>query len=89
MSPTLRFVLRVQVPEQLDAETAAEIAGSAEPHDRTIADKVERWLGGALERTADELNDHLPDGWYTRVDGRLQPRDCERDELERLADQLP
>jgi len=89
MSATIRFVLRVELPGELDSETAAEIAGSAEPHDRTIADKVERWLGGALERTADELNDHLPEGWYARVDGRLPIRDGDQVDLALIARQLP
>lgn len=52
----------------LDEDTRAEIADSAEPHDATLDAQIARWLGGTLSDAENALSEKLPDGWYARIE---------------------
>jgi hypothetical protein len=65
--PELSFPLRIVVPEHVHAGVLAEIDDDAEPHDRTQADAIARWLGGLLDDAVATLSAKLPEGFEARV----------------------
>lgn len=71
MSASLRFVLRVQIPDEVDAFTWQEIEETAEPQDVTNADAIARWLGDQWSTIEAWADDSLPEGWYVKIDGML------------------
>lgn len=66
--PTITYTMRVVRPDEIDADTMADINEDADAQDATLDDKVARWLGGYVSEAADQLSAWLPQGWYAKVD---------------------
>lgn len=66
--PRTTYTLRIERPEVIDADTLAEIEAGADPRDKTLAAKIERWLGSEISEAEGHLSDVLPDGWYAAID---------------------
>ncbi len=66
--PSITYTLRIEVPAEIDADTLAEIADGAEPHDKTPRARTERYLGGFVSDAAAQLSAWLPEGFYAKVD---------------------
>jgi len=59
--PEITFALRITIPEHVHAGVLREIDEDAEPHDRTQADAIARWLGGLLSEAESTIAAKLPD----------------------------
>lgn len=65
----LTYTLRIEVPDDLDPDVRAEIEDWAESHDRTLSQKIARYIGGEVDSAEDYLSAELPEGWYAAIDG--------------------
>jgi hypothetical protein len=66
--PRLTYALRIEYPEEIDADTLAEIEAEAESHDETLAAKIARWIGGDVDDAESHLSAVLPVGWCAAID---------------------
>lgn len=66
--PVIQYILTVARPDEIDADTLAEIEEGAEPHDGTLDAKVGRWLGGFANEAAHKFSEQLPEGWRAAID---------------------
>jgi hypothetical protein len=67
----LRYVLVVNVPDELDADAINEVEADADPRDGTQLEQIDRFLGGPISDATALLSSWLPDGWSAKTGGRL------------------
>lgn len=59
----IQYIILVTVPDEIDPEVMAAVEEDAEPHDKTLADKIMRHIGGHIDRAERDLGGEMYEGW--------------------------
>lgn len=64
----ITFTLRIERPDEIDADTMAAIEEASDAQDETLDAKIARWVGDAVQDAEDAISSVLPEGWYAAID---------------------
>jgi hypothetical protein len=65
--PKYEYLIIITAPDELDADTAEEIAEASTSNDQDEDGGVRRWLGDKVNRAEDALDEQLPEGWTASI----------------------